>query len=182
LPAVLADQIGQVRVAGEPLVVADQWLYQPSEPLEASMGRGLWRALLLGLLLAGLLVWGGARKGWGTRLVQSLAVIGLSITGLVVIGMWAFTAHTVVAHNPVLAFVHPLWLGLLPGLGQHIGRAMWWVCLATLVLGALGWVVSGVWPHQDVMAFIIPSVVALLWVTRPSAAPDRLAGPAQAGG
>lgn len=182
LPDVLAEQVAKVRLGDQPLVVADEWLYQPDDPLAAEAGSGFWRTPLWGVVFAGLLLWGGARGGWVSGVTRALAVSGLSVGGLVVLGMWLLTAHDVVARNPVVVMLHPVWLGLWPGLPRRVQTIAWGLCVLIMGLGSLGWLVSGAWPHRDVLVFVLPWALAMLWVTRPSGSLGRRGAPAWAGG
>ena len=182
LPAVLAEQVATLHRGEGPLVVNDEWRYAPERALPVEANAGLWSTPLWGVLLAGLVLGASWRRHWLGIGVQAGVVVSLALAGLVLIGMWTLTAHEVVAHNPALAMLHPLWLGLVPGLALRWQARAWWGCLGVLALGSLVWAIGGLWPHQDVLICVLPVVLATLWVTRPNQRSDQPVGRASVDG
>ena len=184
LPAALAEQVTQVVLPTGPLVVSDSMVYQSQDhAMEGLVVAGPGALLAWGLILAGLVLMPNyvrARVAW---LPMGLAIAVLSVSGLMILGMMALTAHEVVRGNLLLMVLHPFWLGLLPIWPRLWRRAAWWICLLLLIGGSVGWL-SGLLGVQDgrILWLVTPVILAILWLSHRVLWSDQNPAPSLADG
>lgn len=133
VPQRLHDALAVARHAdGRPLVAASADLLPqrlPPPPSDAPRFAG--SALLLGTVLAGLLRWGGRRRGLTGALARG--VLGLhwllaGIAGLIALALWLGTDHRMAWENRNLLLLtpwSPLLLAALPALARDLPVAGW---------------------------------------------------------
>jgi hypothetical protein len=188
LPEKLKERVREVRVrrgeALEPLVLAEMVLYESTgrEPeREEPPGWVEWFLLIgaaVGALMAGL---GEAtRRGSavGRFVLAALSGIwGLLIGtgGLILVGLWTFTNHTIAHANENLLHFDPLALGLallVPAAAYGVRWAAvpaWWLAMTVLGISVLGFAAQ-VLPGLDqvnaeIIALLLPAHLGLAWAT-----------------
>lgn len=179
VPGHLADLLARARqVDGRPLVSRTVAVLPDHLELErASLPRrhGLFAATGLGLaLLLGILLRRGARPV-SARLGAGLAAALWGICGaggLVLLGLWAFTAHAMAWANQNLLLLNPLALLLLPGVARlwrnarasALARIVGPVILIGAILAALLHLVPAPFQdNRDFIALLGPAHAVLAW-------------------
>ena len=128
-----------------------------------------WRYLVaaLGLLLVlgvSLKAGSGAMPGLRNRLTRGLARSWLLFTaglGVILLVLWIFTDHRVVAPNLNLLLLNPLFMFML---GRRLVRPLFWLVSASGVLALLQWPLLGWQYGVDVLALVLPLNMAASWV------------------
>ncbi|HEY7906106.1 MAG TPA: DUF4105 domain-containing protein [Wenzhouxiangella sp.] len=166
LPAALANQVSEIVLPQGPLVVSDAIIYEAkSERVDSVLVAGPGAFMAWGFLLAGLVLMPMLSRSRAAWVPTGMALLALSLAGIVIIGMSLFTAHEVVRGNQLLIVLHPLWLGLLPIWPVMWRRLAWGLSALIFGLGSMVWF-SGLWAPQDgrVLWLLVPLVLALFWV------------------
>lgn len=156
LPMKVREHLRKVTVldrdGGEvPLVTAEGTLFESSRaPLRSAPPRWTWAFLLTGIAAAGALAGAGYRASNGRVARAAFVTAGTMWTlvaglcGLVITGLWGFTAHTVAAWNENLFFLNPIALVFALVLGPSLFGKRWathlalWAGLAVGGLSVLG--------------------------------------------
>ncbi len=181
LPDALAYWVGNIELEGRPLVSETRVIHEPAvhQPPESDTILW-WFYLLLGVVGSALVLlplWLG--QGAWTLLPWRLAVIAYGMSGTLILAMWLGTAHYPVAGNLMLFILHPLWLLLLLPLGHTARVTVWWLLSAALVAGiVLLAVPDGPQYRADLLLWLAPLALAMLWVSRRIRAPRPGANPA----
>lgn len=188
IPMKLRDRLRELKVGGEPLVRREQVVYEASGRPEEPARPPFWIPgfLAAGLALGGALAWlaSRARRSVGARAGFAILAGGWTlfagVGGLVLLGLWLFTDHSIAYANENLFQLSPLapaLVVLLPALafgGRWAARAA--VVLTTVIAGLsmLGFVLQVLpWLDQGngfLIALAMPVNLALAWAAR------RLAG------
>ncbi|HET8656815.1 MAG TPA: DUF4105 domain-containing protein [Longimicrobiaceae bacterium] len=189
LPEKVAARVAEVRVPDArgrlvPLVSSTRVLYQAvgREPIPAAPPRWIPRYLILGAAVGAVLVLlgvGAERRRFAPRFGFSLTAVLWSalagVGGLLLIGLWAFTNHTIAYRNENLFQLSPLALPLvvlLPALafgGRWAARPARVFALLVAFSSLLGLVLQALpWFRQvngEIIALALPINLALAWAT-----------------
>ncbi|QOC23877.1 DUF4105 domain-containing protein [Wenzhouxiangella sp. AB-CW3] len=169
LPEALAYWIEQLAPGGQSLVTETRVIHDPQvhQPPESDTILW-WFYLLLGLLgvvLVTLPLW-RSTSAW-TLLPWRIAVTGYGLAGGLIVLMWLATAHYPVAGNLVLFFLHPLWLLFLLPVGRNVKMTVWWLLAAATAAGAVLLALpDGPQYRADLLLWLVPMTVAMLWTGR----------------
>lgn len=134
LPRRLHDVVGSLQVrdssgATHPLVRSEHVLFQATRPPEAEAPPNLapWLTAI-GLVLAAIFAWLGARAAAGSRgarigaaIAMSIYCVAAGVLGLLLTALWTVTDHVFAHRNENLLLFNPLWLVL----AVLIAIAMW---------------------------------------------------------
>lgn len=127
IPMVVADEMAAMSLTTEPpLISTDIVLFKSTSNQPADAPATVWyRYLLLGLLVTGL-AWLSGKfmpPAWLAGLCQAWVLISASI-GLVLVGLWLFTDHSIASPNANLLLFNPLVLvALVPAL-RRVGAML----------------------------------------------------------
>jgi len=186
LPRVLHDYIATLQVrdstgAMHPLVRGERVLFQSTRAPEPTAPPRLWSYLfLIGLGIAGLLLWLASRAGRSGGARISLAILATlwcfvaGLLGVILTILWTATDHTFAHRNENLLIFNPLWLVLAVCVAIYVssGKAARFTGLLTTFLAAL--IVLALLAHvvfisrQANLAIILlalPAALALAWIT-----------------
>jgi hypothetical protein len=138
LPRRLHDVVGSLQVrdssgATHPLVRSEHVLFQATRPPEAEAPPNLapWLTAI-GLVLAAIFAWLGARAAAGSRgarigaaIAMSIYCVAAGVLGLLLTALWTVTDHVFAHRNENLLLFNPLWLVLavLIAITMWSGRA-----------------------------------------------------------
>jgi len=152
LPRRLHDVVGTLQIrdstgATRPLVRGERVLFNATRPAEAEAPPNLapWLTAI-GLVLAGIFAWLGARAAAGSRgaragaaIVMSIWCVAAGVLGLLLTLLWAVTDHVFAYHNENLLLFNPLWLVLAVSIAITMwsGRAARWTRALASGLAAL---------------------------------------------
>ncbi len=193
LPRKLHDFLRTMQVSDgqgglQPLVKSERVLFQASRPPEPSAPPRLGVPLfVLGLAIAGLIAWTGARAAMTGRRHARLAaaiVIGLwslvaAFLGVILTLLWTVTDHVFAHQNENLLLFNPLWLALAVLVPIYLARgvaarATRAAALSAAVLAVLAVLLhltmlsaQGNWP---VIGLALPPALAFAWVATRRAA------------
>jgi len=151
LPRVLHDYVSTLQVrdsAGKthPLVRGERVLFQSTRPPEPNAPPRLWSyLLLLGLLIAGAMLWLASRAGrsrrarWGLGILATLWCFVAGLLGVVLTILWTATDHRFAYANENLLVFNPLWLILAVCVAAYVagGKARRFTGLLAAFLAAL---------------------------------------------
>ena len=172
LPAVVAETVAGMDVAGpdgdpKPLVIADRMLYESTRPEPPAVPSPAWPwYLLLGIATAAAIVV-PARRSWRGRWLRLsgartwIAFSGLA--GLVLVFLWAATAHEAAWRNENLLLLNPLNLMLWRFRGGRIERIAAIVVAVSIAVALLLKPFPGTQWNHDLLLWFVPAQAALLW-------------------
>ncbi len=169
LPEALAYWVDQLAPEGQALVAETRVIHAPEvhQPPESD-ALLWWFYLLLGLFGAALVtlpLW-RQTSAW-TLLPWRVAVAGYALAGGVILVMWLGTAHYPVAGNLVLFILHPLWLLFLLPVGHNVKVTAWWLLAAATAVGTVLLALpDGPQYRADLLFWLLPMTVAMLWTGR----------------
>lgn len=169
VPEALARSIGEVNIDGAPLVAETRTFYESERHRAPDRPRGLWwQYALIGALGVVGMVWPARRRASFWRLLPwRTAAVAWTLAGGLVLLMWLATEHAVVAGNLMVLVLNPLWLGLLLPVPAFFRCALWWLVLACLVAATiLMSVPDGPQYRGEVLLWIVPMSLAMLWLAR----------------
>lgn len=189
LPRYLHDFVGTLQVkdsagAMHPLVRGERVLFQATRgPEPAAPPRlGSW-LLLIGLFMAGLIVWLASRAGRSHASRVTLTIVTAAwciiagLLGVVLTILWAATDHFFAHYNENLMVFNPLWvlLGVLVAVYFTTGRAA--RVTGYLAMGLAGLCVLALLSHLvfvsrqanlSIILLALPAALAIAWITAPS--------------
>ena len=185
-----------------PLVRAEETVYLSA--VESAVARGPVPSRFLGYLFGGLLIGTGiAISGWyagrrrDVRMVFRILSGGYSLLGgllgLVLVGLWAFTDHSVAFRNENILLLNPLLLALaylLPAAAarpERHGRAAW-ILAAVIALISVAGVALKIVPgfvqeNAEIVALLLPlnlSLALAAWFILRGGSPEGAAEPVRA--
>jgi len=172
LPEIVAETVASSEGMGQQGVLTkEEVLIFPGQVEQGAVTRSStgWRYLVaaLGLLLVlgvSLKAGSGAMPGLRNRLTRGLARSWLLFTaglGVILLVLWIFTDHRVVAPNLNLLLLNPLFMFML---GRRFVRPLFWLVSASGVLALLQWPLLGWQYGVDVLALVLPLNMAASWV------------------
>ena len=212
LPLKLQETLRRVTVRAAdghtvPLVASERALYTSTRPIEPSdPPERTWKYLLIGVMLGLALVAlaEGARSGYpvgrarrwaraGLALVGGAWTLGSGLFGLLLVFLWALTAHVTSQNNENVLQFDPLALALavllpaaLYGAGRTARPARWLAAVIAglsvvgLLLKATPWFFQ---VNAGILALALPANLALAWALwRGTGARSAAAGKPQPGG
>jgi Domain of unknown function (DUF4105) len=188
LPRRLHDFVGGLQVrdstgAMHPLVRGEQVLFQSTRGPEAAAPPRLasW-LLLIGLFLAGLIVWTASRAGRRGAARVTLTIVTTTycviagLLGVVLTLLWTATDHIFAHANENLLVFNPLWLvlGVLAAVYFNTGRAA--RVTGYLAMGLAGLCVLALLSHMvfvsrqanlAIILLALPPALVIAWLTAP---------------
>ncbi len=165
LPEVMANELGSLELnGGNPLVLDDEFLFVAtnSSVSVTDFSTQFWLSglgLVFGLLVVLPLWVSRFRSDWP----HQLAVVFVSVVGLIIVWLWFYSEHQVAKSNHLIALANPLFLGLLFLWPKRVQRIAWWMCALSLGLGLVLWALGPV-PRQsgEMMGFFLPVAIGIL--------------------
>lgn len=171
LPEVVAETVSAMSVTGmdgerEPLVVADRVLYESTRPDPPAIADFQW--LLFGFLsvLSAALILVPSRV-FRRRLPRLLGariwIVFTTLSGALLLFLWTATAHEAAWRNENLLLLNPLAVLLWRfrrGKAERIGAGL---LAAGLVAALMFKALPGAQWNHDIMVWLVPAQLALLW-------------------
>ena len=186
IPMKLAEHLRSVQLGGPdgrsvPLVLSETVMYESTRapPPETAPER-LALYVVLGLLIAGLILWLGLRApdsgsaAIGFATVGGLWMAAIGLFGLIIALLWALTGHVVTYANENLLQVNPLALALavlIPFIAAGVDRLVFparilaLVVAAAAILGLMLQLLPGFdQSNGEIIALVLPTHLVLVWV------------------
>jgi len=184
LPAVVAETAGAMLIKGPDgdeaaLVVDDRMLYEssrPKPPAEPKSMVGLFIALGACSVVLTLLPLAGFRRRWLRLAGIRLWIVLTTLAGGLLVFLWLFTAHEAAWRNENLLLLNPLamllWRCRRGALERSAAALIGIGLVAALALKLL----PGAQWNYDLMLWLVPAQLAMLWAWYRSGTPGEKSG------